>query len=179
MSIGIQNFPNVDFPGTDYPDGRTKDNTGINNGTPVNLLTLGDYQQFFAKLLRAMNILPNGLPDNEYNGLQYWEALLNATRRGIVYEEDNTGFALSATLFERCIRITGGSGPYVMPDAADSRQADIVSFINDSGGNISLNKFPTGVNTINGSNTLSLADGEKVELILNKPAGNWVIKMFA
>lgn len=76
MAIGIENYTNVTAGDSDYPNGRSKDNTGSLNGTPVNVTTLSDYQQYFAKLLRIANITANGLPDNEYSGLQYYEALL-------------------------------------------------------------------------------------------------------
>ncbi len=88
MAIGIQNYPNVEFDdgsNADYPQGRSKDNNGSGNGTPVNRLTLGDYQQFFAKMLREASINANGLPESEYTGLQYFQALLFVTRPYYTY----------------------------------------------------------------------------------------------
>lgn len=78
MARGIQNYQNIVAPNSDYPNGRSKNNTGINDGTPMKEETIGDYQQFFAKLMRVSGLAPNQLPDNEYNGLQYYEALLSA-----------------------------------------------------------------------------------------------------
>lgn len=77
MARGLQNYPNIDGPDSDYPDGRIKDNDGSGNGTPINEFTNGDLQQFFAKMMREANISPNGLPDSEYIGFQYFEAFID------------------------------------------------------------------------------------------------------
>lgn len=71
-------MPNVTVPDSDYPDGRIKDETGIQDGTPIEEATNGDMMQFFAKIMRVAGLAPNELPDNEYNGLQFYEALLAA-----------------------------------------------------------------------------------------------------
>ena len=75
MAIGLANFPNVLPRDSDYPDGRIKDNPGDGTGTPVNQFTNGDIQEFFAKLLRLSGAAPSGLPENEYTGHQYIDAL--------------------------------------------------------------------------------------------------------
>jgi len=77
MATGLENFPNITPPDSDFPSGRIKDDTGINDGTPVDLFTNGDVQETFAKLLRLAGIAPNGSFDSEYNGHQYIEALVN------------------------------------------------------------------------------------------------------
>lgn len=74
MAYGLQNFPNIHSVDSDYPNGDVKDDTGANDGTPINRQTTADMYQFFAKLMRETNTTPNNLPDNEYNGLQYYEA---------------------------------------------------------------------------------------------------------
>lgn len=77
MAIKLENKPNVDNSDPDYPYGKIKDNTGVGDGTPVNTLVYGDFHQFFAKMLSESGITPNGIPDNDYSGFQYFEALLN------------------------------------------------------------------------------------------------------
>lgn len=177
MARDIQDYDGqVTAPDSDYPHGRIKNNTGSNAGTRVNETSNGDIQQFFPKLMDKAGIIYNDLPDNEYNGNQFFEALTTATRRGINYEETTAGIALSPTFFERCIHITAGVGPYIMPEAAQSMQADIVSFINDTVGAISINRFGAP-DTVNGGNSFSLVAGAKVEFILNQPNSAWVIKM--
>jgi len=60
---------------SDYLFGRIKDNSGTNDGTPVNEFVYGDIHQFFAKLITLAGITPNNLPDNETNGYQTIQAL--------------------------------------------------------------------------------------------------------
>jgi hypothetical protein len=82
MAIGISNYPNIHAPDSDYLEGDIKDDTGSDDGTPVNRLVYGDVHQTLAKIMRmpgafsGQNIVPNGLRDNEYNGFQYVQALL-------------------------------------------------------------------------------------------------------
>lgn len=75
MARGLQNLPNITAADSDYPNGRIKDNPGNNTGTPVNENSMGDIFQFFAKLMRTAAITPNGLPESEYSGQQYYQAL--------------------------------------------------------------------------------------------------------
>lgn len=77
MARELSGKPNVDAPDSDYPFGRIRDNSGIGDGTPVDEEVYGDFHQFFAKLMDVSLIPYNNLPDNEYSGFQYFEALLN------------------------------------------------------------------------------------------------------
>lgn len=77
MAIGIANYPNITAASADYPNGNIKDNP---SGTPVNVLTNGDLQMFFDKMVRIAGITPNGTPDNESNGYQLVEAIQKASR---------------------------------------------------------------------------------------------------
>lgn len=75
MAYAITNKPNTEAPSGDYPFGNIKDKqTGI-PGTPVNKLVYADMHQFFAKLMDFAGITPNNLPDNDYSGFQFMEAL--------------------------------------------------------------------------------------------------------
>jgi len=58
-----------------YPYGNIKDDTGINDGTPVNELTNADIHQFFQHMGELSGIEYDGLPDNKVNGFQYFQAL--------------------------------------------------------------------------------------------------------
>lgn len=75
MARGIQNYPNIKAPDVDYPNGDIRDKTPVLPGTPVDKTVYSDMHQFFAKLLRLAQINANGLPENEYSGFQYIEAL--------------------------------------------------------------------------------------------------------
>lgn len=81
MARIIPDFTNVTGPTADYPDGRIKDNTGANDGTPVDEQVYGDVHVFFAQLLRRASILHNSLPENSTNGYQFIEALFELTDR--------------------------------------------------------------------------------------------------
>lgn len=86
MAIGLQNYPRIQSPDSDFPDGRLKDNDGSTPGTPINELTNGDIHQFFAKLMRLAGIAPNELPESEYVGFQYVDALEDFVNNFMDYE---------------------------------------------------------------------------------------------
>ena len=60
----------VQAPDADYPKGRVVDNQTLWQETVV-----GDFVQFFQKLISEAGITENGNPDNESNGYQLVEAL--------------------------------------------------------------------------------------------------------
>ena len=76
MAREITDFGNYTAPSGTYPYGQIKDDTGSNDGTPVNVLTNGDIQQFFQRMLQTSGITVNNLPDNLDNGFQLFESLL-------------------------------------------------------------------------------------------------------
>jgi hypothetical protein len=78
MAIGIANYPNITAASAAYPNGQIKDDP---SGTPVNVLTNGDLQITFDKILREAGVTPNGLPDNETNGYEIFEALQKVAKR--------------------------------------------------------------------------------------------------
>lgn len=78
MAIGLQNTDNIVAPGGSYPYGRVKDDDGTGNGTPANTKTLGDFHQFFARLMSVAGLTPSGTPDNFTDGFQYIDALMMA-----------------------------------------------------------------------------------------------------
>lgn len=73
--IAITTKPNTEPVSTEYPFGSIKDNSGANDGTPVNRYVYSDHHQFFAKLMDAAGLTPNDLLDNATNGFQLHEAL--------------------------------------------------------------------------------------------------------
>lgn len=76
MATGIRNYPNVSPVDGQFPDGNIKDNSGLNDGTPVNKLVYADMHQTLAKLLRLVDITANGYPESEYVGFQYIQAMV-------------------------------------------------------------------------------------------------------
>lgn len=75
MARILANQQNISAPDGDYLYGRIKDDDGTNDGTPVNEKVYGDIHQFFARLAAMAGITLNDLPDNEYSGFQFYEAL--------------------------------------------------------------------------------------------------------
>jgi len=74
--IKLENKSNVNAPNSTFPYGSIKDDTGVGDGTPVNVQVYGDFHQFFAKLFNSSGLVANGLIDSEANGFQLYEALL-------------------------------------------------------------------------------------------------------
>ncbi len=99
MAIGLENFPNISAPDSNYPNGNIKDNPGDNSGTPLNKFVHADYHQFFRKLLSLASITPNGLVENVTNGYQYITALIAKIRATLATETD-AGTAEIATQIE-------------------------------------------------------------------------------
>ncbi|MCK4521270.1 MAG: hypothetical protein KAU20_01760 [Nanoarchaeota archaeon] len=84
--IELQNKTNVEAPNGEYPYGKTKNNTGTNNGTPVNEELVHDVMQFFEKLMAEGAVVANGIPDNEYDGFQLYEAFAKLARPCRIYK---------------------------------------------------------------------------------------------
>lgn len=74
--IKLEDKPGVQAPDATWPFGRSLDRAPGVNGLPLNSASLEDYHQFFAKLFDASGLTANGLPDNEDNGFQMFDALL-------------------------------------------------------------------------------------------------------
>ncbi len=76
MAIKLTSKPNTNPANADYPYGDIRDNSGINDGTPVNRMVYADFHQFFEKLMAESGIEHNGSPDNATNGFQLFDALM-------------------------------------------------------------------------------------------------------
>jgi len=71
----------------DYPMGRIKDDTGINDGTPICEENNGDIQETVTAFMEKAKITPNGLPDNVTNGYQIFDAIREvAGKHDIIYK---------------------------------------------------------------------------------------------
>lgn len=91
--IPLINKDNVESADDVYPFGNIKDKIPTAPGTPVNVKTYADFHQFFEKMFSESGLTANGLPDNEYNGFQLWQALKMAmARRGLLAVDFDTIF---------------------------------------------------------------------------------------
>jgi len=103
MAYKITTKPNT-FPiDSDYPFGDIKDNTGGNNGTPVNRLVYADFHQFFAKMAAEAAVTLNDLPDNAANGFQFFEALQNVISSTIAADLEVQGVTGVATKLMKAV----------------------------------------------------------------------------
>lgn len=105
MAIKLENKVNTEAPSVAYPFGNIKDNTGSNNGTPVDKNVYADFHQFFAKMMSESGIVYNDLPDNNTDGFQYWLALVEAVKNNCGFKTDisssislGPGFTISQKL---------------------------------------------------------------------------------
>jgi len=101
--IKLEDKPNVIAPNADYPYGDIKDDTGIDDGTPVDREVYADHHQFFAKMFAESGLTANDLPDNATNGFQLYQALienmkLQASNETLafngIFNEDLTSLAI-------------------------------------------------------------------------------------
>ncbi len=99
MAIALSAKQNVSAPDATYPYGNIKDNSGLNDGTPVNKAVYADFHQFFARMLNQAGITANGLPENTPNTYQYFLALI-ANIRATLATETAAGTAEIATTAE-------------------------------------------------------------------------------
>ena len=73
--IKLESKTNVDAPSAAWPYGDVRNKTLSVAGTKWDKEQMSDIIQFFAKLMDASGIAPNGLLDNQTNGFQLFEAL--------------------------------------------------------------------------------------------------------
>jgi hypothetical protein len=97
MAIKLASKPNVDAPGGDYPYGNIKDDTGSNDGTPLNKLVHADFHQYFAKLLADAQITGNDLPESTSNTFQYILALKKLINTEKTLKVDTTSTSNAGT----------------------------------------------------------------------------------
>lgn len=95
----LQNKTNVEAPTVAFPYGKSKDNTGTNNGTPVDVERFNDWDQFFERLFDKSGLTANGLLDSADNGFQLFEAFMNNIPKKFVKEKstvfDNDEFTIT------------------------------------------------------------------------------------
>lgn len=85
--IGTQQ--NVDSPDGEYIYGKIRDWSGTTEGTPVDEALYGDIHQLIARMVQESGITPNGLPDNEYNGWQIYDAFIASSYKKVTIEIGN------------------------------------------------------------------------------------------
>lgn len=96
MAIRLKNKLNTLPETSEYPYGDIKDRENATPGTSVNRINHADFHQFFARMMaEAIRLAPDGfdyndVPDNAYDGFQFYEALLRVTRPYKIYVSSMT-----------------------------------------------------------------------------------------
>jgi hypothetical protein len=179
MAIPLSAKPNVDAPGGDYQYGNIKNNTGGNNGTPVNKVVYADFHQWFARLLDKSGIVANGNPDNDANGYQYFEAFLYFAKlfRGVT-ELSGSG-ALSTDSYENLVVTSGGSAVdvYLMAGAVEDNAKSFG--VKAAATGITTLK-PDGTNKINGVNAdYIMQPGDSATLVWDNANNNFIVTNYS
>lgn len=81
MAIKLTDKTNIIPPDGEFPYGKTRDNDGSQNGTPVNDELVHDMIQFFERMMAIAGITHNEVQDNAYDGFQFFEALVETIKR--------------------------------------------------------------------------------------------------
>lgn len=150
--IPVKNKPNSIAPDATYEFGRTKDNTGSNDGTPANSATFNDLFQFAEKLIAsaAPVVVPNNQLDNTVNGYQLFDSLREVIRQGLkarVYNADLNNILRSGLY----ITTTGSNRPnanfgWVFNQMTDNEDPDFGNqMFLDSASNIYVRVKNSGV----------------------------------
>jgi hypothetical protein len=184
MAIKLENKTNVDAPDSTWPFGKTKDDTGSNDGTPLDHSTLTDYFQFFARMAGEAGITFNGLPDNDVNGWQYYQSLKMVTRPGLAIATVSANALMSTYLTaytnnyisQVLFNFSGQSGAITFDLSPSANVDDGCYLMLKNNGNYSVTITPDGTDTINGQASAVLLPGAKMELMLNDASGDWVFK---
>jgi hypothetical protein len=138
--IPLASKTNVTAPGGAFPYGNIKDNTGINDGTPVDKAVYADFHQFFARLVALSSITPNGLPEDVVNGFQYMEAFLdmaNSFREERFYGAGVNAMS-DADVGCLVIKINAGAGGLILPPLTALNNYKKVMILNSDVGLLSI-----------------------------------------
>lgn len=183
MAIKLENKTNVDAPDVTWPYGKTKDDTGSNDGTPLDHATLTDYIQFFAKMADDAGITFNGLPDNATNGWQYLAALKAVTRPGFSIAAISANASMSTYtagfgdyISQVLFNFTGQSAAITFTLDASANYDEGCLLILKNNGNYPVTITPDGSDTVNGQTSAVLLPGAKMELMLSASVGDWQFK---
>src|SRR6185437_3659380 len=107
----------------------------------------GDFHQFFAKMLRYAGITANGLPDNEYNGNQYFASTnKNFGKYGSSYIVDTSDLTLTTdgegnSMFNAFILVMPGASSGLninLPGTLSIQELTTITIINDSSNSIAI-----------------------------------------
>lgn len=178
MSKGLENLVNTSAVTSDYPWKNIKDDSGAQDGTPLDMISHADYHQTFRKMLAEAVITPNNLPDNVTNGYQYIEAMHKVYKRAIGVKNIAGNTTLVQADRNKVINCLGAGGYNVnLMSSTVLLDGESVIVFNNSSGQIVIQAG--GADGINGGPDLTLMQpGDFAELFLFKGFLDWVPAMF-
>lgn len=164
MAVELQNKVNTAAPTGPFPYGDLIDETGINNGTPVDRAVYGDFHQFFARLLDKSLITPNGLPENATNGWQYYEALKSVANQysGVNTYSSNTGL-VDADFGALSVMDVNGTFDFTLPQLAVGTVLQKIVLMKLGTGTCAV--LPFAGDTISPSENIYLKAGDTIVLV--------------
>jgi len=164
MAIKLEDKQNVLAPGGSYQYGNIKDETGLGDGTPVDVNTYADFHQFFARMLDKSLITPNGLPDNSTNGFQYYEALKAVANQYTGVNTYNSNTALvDADFGALSVMDLNGNADFTLPPLAVATVLQKIVVMKLGTG--VTNVLPDGTDVIVPAEGLILRGGDSVTLV--------------
>lgn len=182
MARGLQNYPGVSAPDSDYPNGNI-----VDGATPVTAEVYSDMHQTLAKVMREtgpdVGTSPNGLPENEYNGFQYVELLMAYLRSYKLRVEyagvPNPGHMDSILPGSGRRRVflyvngMPGNRSLYLPNSTGCTDLIYHRYQNDSSHNLTIT--PESGDTIDGGLTgVTLTPGNSAEFVCVVANNNWI-----
>ena len=166
------NIDNSDL--VNYPNGRIVNNTGANNGTPVNEEVYGDLHETKDKLMRLAGIVYNNLPDNETNRYQLVEALKHLpSKNDMRYDLTSSSGVYRIAL--KLSRLTAGEVFDAIATSDHASESTIASSIGDTTTKTItvVGNFKTGenlklINLASGIVIIRLVDAVNIDLVVGE-----------
>lgn len=175
---------NVEPVDSDYPFGRIKDDDGSGNGTPVDEAVYGDFHQFFAKLFADSKLTYNNLPDNDYSGFQFIQALQKTYKRSTGVKTISSATALTNNDRNKLIYCNGASSYIVnLLNSNNLLDGESVIITNANTGGLDIRVASGSSDSIGDlGNFQFLVPASTfvsyIELILDKPSQTWILSNF-
>lgn len=180
MAIGTENYPNTASISAAYPNGGIKDDTGLNDGTPVNKLVYDDIHQTFRKFLRDAGITPTNTPDNVTNGFQYSLALDDLYKNYNGFSTLTTSTSLGSSSMNKIILCNNTSPvthtlPQFVLITDLVKDGDTITFINI--GTSTVNIIPAALNTILNSQG-QLKSNDYIQYVFDVANSQWIATFY-
>lgn len=172
MAIELATKLNTKTPDGEYIYGNIRDDNGTGNGTDVDTINHADFHQFFARLFAISGKTYNGLPDNDYNDFQYFEALQEIVCKDKSFTVYVNGHSFTDQDYGKMnVQADGSNHTFTMPpsDAKDYEKRMVI--MNIGSGVLSI--VPDGADVFFFGN-IDLLQGDVVELALDGTA--WYVR---